>query len=127
MLANCKPAIPALLALFACSAGNVFAEASSAARLKLGYEIDAAQDDPVAKVITKAAARDRGLETGGVGEALQAEFTRPFSSWSSFGHFGWQVAGGVQPTAWRAEFHVTKGFATPSGDVEFGVRIRRRF
>jgi len=127
MLANCRLAFPVLLALVACSAGNVFAEASSAARLKLGYEIDAAQDDPVAKIITKAATRDRGLETGSVGAALQAEFTRPFSSWSSFGHVGWQVASGVQPTAWRAEFYVTKGFATLSGDVEFGVSIRRRF
>jgi len=127
MLANCKPAIPALLALFACSAGNVFAEASSASRLKLGYEIDAAQDGPVAKVMTKAATRDRGLEAAGVGAALQAEFTRPFSSWSSFGHVGWQVASGEQATAWRAEFYVTKGFATLSGDVEFGVSIRRRF
>jgi hypothetical protein len=127
MLANYRLAIPVLLALGACSAGNVFAEISSAGRLKLGYEVNSAQDDPVAKVITKAGTPQRGLEAGSVGEALQAEFTRPFSSWSSFGHIGWQIVSGIQPTAWRAEFYVTKGFATLTGDVEFGISIRRRF
>jgi hypothetical protein len=81
----------------------------------------------VAKVIAKAGTPDRGHETGGVGEALQAQFTRPFTLWSSFGHIGGQVAGGVQPAARRAQFHGTKGVVTLSGDVAFGASMRRCF
>ena len=81
----------------------------------------------MAKVIAQVGTPARAFETSGVGQALQAEFARPFSSWSSFGHIGWQVANGLQPAAWRAEFYVTKGFATLSGNVALGVSMRRRF
>ena len=103
--------------------------------LKVGYElVPAAQGttgiDLGAKLKTKTGDPQRGLGTGGIDEALQVEFTRPFRSWTSFGHVGWRNTGDVAgftpyKNPWYAEF----GAFTPlTKSVEAGgfADVRQR-